>query len=200
MKQTLTSAFLFLISWQMVFGQDAPTQVNLVVVSGEGILTKTGDRVTQPIQVRVEDQYHMPIGGAAVVFTLPSGGPGGEFDKGSKTLTVMTDGMGLAAVRGLRLNDTPGRYELLVNVAYRGLTASTSIAQFSTAPNGAVTHTQHTGSSKWIWIAVIAGAAGAGGAIAASHGSSSSSSSSGGGGGGGAPISISVGSATVTHP
>lgn len=130
------------------------------------------------------------------MFTLPSGGAGGEFDKGAKTLTVTTDENGVAAARGLRLNDTPGRFEILVNVAYRGLTANTAITQFSTAPNGAVTHTQHNGSTKWIIIGLVAGAAGAGAAVAASHGSGSSN----GGPGGGGTISLSVGSATVTHP
>ena len=198
MKQTLAPAITLLIAWQGIYAQEGPTQVNLVVVSGEGTLTKTGSRVSEPPQVRVEDQDHKPISGAAVVFTLPSGGAGGEFDKGAKTLTVTTDEKGVAAARGLRLNDTPGRFEILVNVAYRGLTSNAAITQFSTAPNGAVTHTQHKGSTKWIIIAVVAVGAGAGAAVAASHGGSSNNGSSGGGGGG--TISLSVGSSAVTHP
>jgi hypothetical protein len=210
MKQILIPVMICLVSWQTTFAQDAaqataPTQLNLVVVSGEGTLTKTGERVTDAPTVRVEDQNQKPLSGVAVVFTLPAGGAGGEFDRGSKTSTVITDDKGLAAARGLKLNDTPGRYEILVNVAYRGLTAGTTVTQFATAPNGAVTHTQHkSGSSKWLWIGLIGGGAAAGAAVAASHGGGSSSSGSGttppSGGGGAATISISVGTSTVTHP
>jgi hypothetical protein len=208
MKHILAPAVVLLLTWQAIFAQEIPTQLNLVVVSGEGALYRTGERVSQPPQVRVEDQEHKPISGAAVVFTLPASAATGDFERGGKTLTVTTDDKGIAVARGLRISEDPGRFEMLVNVAYRGLTANTSIAQFSTAPNGAPQHKPSSNgggiSKKWIAILVIAGAAGAAGAVAASHGSSSSSSGSGGGGGGGgggaATISITVGSSSVTHP
>ena len=205
MKPTVVFAVVILLTWQAAFAQEVPTQLNLVVVSGDNALYRTGERVTQAPQVRVEDQDHKPIVGAAVVFTLPSSAATGDFERGGKTLTVVTDDMGLAAARGLRISEEPGRFDILVNVAYRGLTANAAITQFSTAPGGAPQHKPTTnggGSKKWIIIAVIAGAAGAAGAVIASHGSSSSSSGSGGGGGGGGAVTITltVSQGTVTHP
>jgi hypothetical protein len=208
MKHIVAVAVVLLLPSQNIFAQqEIPTQLNLVVVSGEGALTRTGERVSQPPSVRVEDQNNKPVTGAAVVFTLPASGPGGVFDNNSRTQTVVTDDNGVATVRTMRLNDTPGRFQILVNVAYRGITASTAVTQFSTAPNGP-THTgvgnAGGGKTKWIILAIIGGGAAAGAAVAAGHGSSSSSSGGGSGGGGGggsgATITITVGSSTVTHP
>jgi len=210
MKHILTLAVVLLFSWQSIFPQEVPSQLNLVVVSGEGALNRTGERISQPCSVRVEDQNNKPVSGAAVVFTLPSSGPTGLFDNNSKTLTVVTGSDGVAPVRSMRLNDTAGRYQILVNVAYRGLTANATVTQFSTAPNGPT----HSGvgnggggsKTKWIILAVLAGGGAAAGIAVAGHGSSSSSSGStpppGGTGGGGGPatIGITVGSSTVTHP
>jgi len=164
MEHILTLAVVLLFSWQSVFPQETPTQLSLVVVSGEGALNRTGERISQPCSVRVEDQNNKPVSRAAVVFTLPASGPTGLFDNNSKTLTVVTGDDGVAPVRTLRLNDTAGRYQILVNVAYRGQTASATITQFSTAPNGPT----HSGvgnggggsKTKWIILAVIAAAAG----------------------------------------
>src|SRR5215471_11853940 len=114
MKRTLPSGAALLLVWQTVFAQ-APAELNIVVVAGEGALNRTHDKAEQPPQIRVEDQDHKPIEGATVAFTLPSSGATGDFDGGGKTATVVTDEKGMASVRGIKLNDTAGKLEILVN-------------------------------------------------------------------------------------
>ncbi|HLH44545.1 MAG TPA: hypothetical protein VKV74_16255 [Bryobacteraceae bacterium] len=193
MKRVLPSGAALLLVWQTVYAQ-TPTQLNIVVVAGEGALNRTHEKASQPPRVRVEDQNHKPVEGATVAFTLPSSGATGEFDGGGKTTTVLTDENGMAAVRGMKLNDTAGKLEILVNAAYRGQNANAVVTQFSSSPNGT-----HHGSAKWIIL--IAAAAGGGGAAAvlASH-KSSSSNSGGATGGGGALIVLTVGSSNVGAP
>ena len=195
MRRVLPSSAALLLVWQTVFAQ-TPTQLNIVVVTGEGALNRTHEKAAQPPQVRIEDQDHKPVEGATVAFTLPSSGATGEFDGGGKTATVLTDEKGMAAVRGMKLNDTAGKLEILVNAAYRGQSANVVVTQFSSSPNG-----PHHSSAKWIiLIAAVAGGGGAAAALA-SHKSSNSNSSTGTpGGGGGAAIVLTVGSSTVGAP
>jgi hypothetical protein len=194
MKRVLPSGAALLLVWQTVFAQ-VPTQLNIVVVTGEGALNRTHEKVAQPPQIRVEDQDRKPVEGATVAFTLPSSGATGEFDSGGKTATVLTDEKGMATVRGIKLNDTAGKLEILVNAAYRGQSANAVVTQFSTSPNG-----PHHGSGKWILlVAAVAGGGGAA-AVLATRKSSNSFTSSPGGGGGGAAIVLTVGSSTVGAP
>ena len=195
MKRVLPSGAALLLVWQTVFAQ-VPTQLNIVVVAGEGALNRTHEKVAQPPQIRVEDQDRKPVEGATVAFTLPSSGATGEFDSGGKTATVMTDEKGMATVRGIKLNDTAGKLEILVNAAYRGQNANAVVTQFSTSPNG-----PHHGSGKWILlIAAVAGGGGAAAVLASRKSSNSSTSSPGSGSGGGATITLTVGSSTVGAP
>jgi len=152
-------------------GQIQPTSLNLVVIEGEGQNLKIGEHASKPPLVRVEDEDHRPIAGAAVTFTLPTEGATGDFG-GSKTLTVVTDSKGEAAAKGLKVNTLPGKLPIYVNASYRGLTAKATILAYITAPPGAkVGSGGGHGHGKIIAIVVIAGAAAAaGGAYAATHG------------------------------
>jgi hypothetical protein len=188
---------VFLLACQLIYAQDS-APVNIVVVAGEGALNRIHERVSQPPQVRIEDKNNQPITGAAVVFTLPASGATGVFDGGGTTSTVITDEKGVAVARGIRMNDTPGKMEILVNVAYKGDTANAVVTQYCSAPNG-----PHKGYGKWIVIIAAAGGGGAAAAFLASHKSGSGSSGSPGGGstgGGGAVITLTVGSSTVGAP
>jgi hypothetical protein len=190
---------LFLLAAQLIYSQNS-APVNVVVVAGEGALDRIHDRVSQPPQVRIEDKNNQPITGAAVVFTLPASGATGEFEGGGKTSTVITDEKGVAVARGIKMNDTPGKMEILVNVAYKGETANAVVTQYSSAPNGP----HHGGHGKWILIIAAAGGGGAAAAFLASHksGSAASGSSPGEGstGGGGPVITLTIGSSTVGAP
>ena len=156
--------------------QTLPTEMNLVVVEGEGQSNNIGQHVSRPPLVRVEDENHRPIVGAAVIFTLPTEGATGDFGSGSKTLTVITDNQGEAAGKGLKLNYAPGKLPIHVNASYRGLTAKATITEYVVAPPGAKIGGGH-GSGKLVVILVIIGAAAAGGAYYATHRGGSSSAS-----------------------
>src|SRR5579885_3071831 len=97
-----------------------PSSIELTVLQGEGALNGLGQRATQEPVVEVRDQSKRPLSGAAVVFTLPTQGPSGEFGKGSKTLTVLTDDSGRAVASGLRVNKISGKLEIHVNASYKG--------------------------------------------------------------------------------
>jgi hypothetical protein len=149
--------------------QTQPREINLVVIEGEGQNLKIGERAPKPPLVRVEDENHKPIAGAAVIFTLPTEGATGDFG-GSKTLTTVTGSQGEAAAKGLKVNTLPGKLPIYVNASYRGLTAKATITAYIIAPPGARTGGgggHHNG--KIIAIVAIIGAAAAGGAIAATH-------------------------------
>jgi hypothetical protein len=188
---------LFLLASPLIYAQNS-APVNVVVVAGEGALNRIHERVLQPPEVRIEDKNNQPITGAAVVFTLPASGATGEFEGGGKTSTVITDEKGVAVARGIKMNDTPGKMEILVNVGYKGDTANAIVTQYSSAPNG-----PHHGYGKWIIIIAAAGGGAAAAAFLASHGSGgggSGSSSSSPGGGSGPVITLTVGSSTVGAP
>ena len=143
-------------------GQSLPTQLYLVVVRGEGAINTVGQRAnTEPV-IRVEDEQQRPINGATVVFTLPTEGATGEFGKGAKTLTVVTDKQGQAAAQGLRVNPVAGKLQIHINASYRGLRARTNVTQFNQGSVAA-----KAGTGKIVAILAIAGAAAAGGAILA---------------------------------
>jgi hypothetical protein len=155
------------------FSQQA---LNLVVVEGEGAINNIRQRTARDPIVRVEDENHKPIAGAAVVFLLPSQGASGTFAGGVQTLTVMTNAQGLAVGRGLKPNGVQGQYQINVNASYRGQTASTSIAQ-SNAVAAAGAAGGAAISGKLLALLLVAGGAAAAGAVIATRGGSSSSSS-----------------------
>src|SRR5579884_4176052 len=111
--------------------QTLPTQLNIVVVSGDGAVDAPGRQSTTPHMVRVEDENHKPVANAVVEFTLPTEGATGEFGNRSKTITVTTDPGGIAVAKGLRTNHVAGKVPIHINASYRGLMASASMLQFN---------------------------------------------------------------------
>lgn len=199
-KHPLRCGLVLLVSFNLMipklFAQTVPNRIELVVVEGEGAVNNIRQRVARDPIVRVEDENHKPVAGAAVVFTLPISGPTGEFANGSKSLTVVTDNDGLAAARGLKTNQVEGKLQIYVTSSYRGLRARTLINQVTAAGPGATTH---GGSAKiWVILAVVAAAA-AGGTIAATHKGSSSGSVSPGPVAP-TPIGITPGTGTISPP
>jgi len=93
--------------------QEAPKLI-INIVEGEGALNNVKQRVNREPIVQVEDENHKPIAGAAVVFFLPTTGPGGTFANGSQTLTVTTDSLGRAAAKGIVPNHQTGQMQIRV--------------------------------------------------------------------------------------
>jgi len=176
--------------------QTTPSLIDMVVVGGEGAVNGLLQRVTQDPVVRIEDQNHQPVSGAVVTFNLPISGTSGEFGNGSKNSSVLTGADGLAAARGIRTNELPGRFQILITVSYRGLTARGLINQTNEGVAGAKAH---HGSSKLIVILVVVGAAAAGGVLAGTRkGGNTSLIPSGPAPP--TPIGITPGTGAITHP
>jgi hypothetical protein len=170
--------------------QDAPRLI-INIVEGEGALNNIKQRVNREPIVQVEDENHKPIAGAAVVFFLPTSGPGGTFANGSQTLTVTTDSLGRAAATGIRPNHQTGQMQIRVTASANGLTASATITQMNVV-GANVGGGLSTTAKVLIVVAIAAGAAA--GAIVATHGGGSSSTSTT------SAITITPGTPTVGAP
>ncbi len=170
--------------------QDAP-KLNIVIVEGEGTLNNVKQRVNREPIVQVEDENHKPVAGAAVVFFLPTTGPGGTFANGSQSLTVTTDNLGRASAKGIRPNHMTGKMEIRVTASSNGLTANATITQMNVV-GANVGGGLSTTAKVLIVVGIAAGAAA--GAIVATHGGGSSGSTANNG------ITITAGTPTVGAP
>src|SRR5262249_60686492 len=85
-------------------------------------------------------------------------GATGEFGKGAKTLTVMTDARGEAKAQGLKVNRTNGKLPIHVSASYRGLSARTVIMQFN--EGGVVGATGSGGGPGGLLGVLVAGGGG----------------------------------------
>ena len=190
----LLSCFLV---WQLctasAWAQETGSQLNIVIVEGDGAINNIRQRTAREPIVQVEDQNHKPIAGAAVVFLLPDQGASGVFANGSHTLTVMTDAQGRAVARGFRPNNVQGKLQMRVTASHQGQTASATISQ-TNAVSAAAGAAAAGVSAKLIAILVIAGAAVAGGVVAATHGGSSSTTTTT------PPTTVTAGTGTVGAP
>ncbi len=145
--------------------------MKIVVQEGEGAINNIQQhRAKEPV-VQVLDANGAPVAGASVSFLLPDDGAGGEFADGAHMLAVIADEKGQAVGRGLRPNQTAGRFQIRVTASYHGETASAAIAQINAEPAAA-----KSGNGKLILIlALVGGAAAAGAAAALGHKGSGSS-------------------------
>ena len=135
-RETLSVLLCSLLSLsQTVRAQEAgpPTQLNIVIVEGDGAVNNLRQRVVREPIVRVEDQNHKPVAGVTVSFLLPDNGAGGTFVNGGKLLTVTTDGKGQAIARGFLANKVPGQYAIHVTASAGKVTATQTIAQSNAA-------------------------------------------------------------------
>jgi hypothetical protein len=150
---------------EILHGQEAqamPSALKIVVIEGEGVVNNIQSSTGREPVVRIEDDDHTPINGAAVVFTLPTEGATGEFRNGAKTVTLVTSRDGMAKAQGLKVYRLNGKLPIHVTASYRGLTARTVINQtVEGAPPGA--RVGKGGSGKLIAILAVIGAGAAGG-------------------------------------
>jgi hypothetical protein len=184
------------------WGQNAPGQMlQIVVVDGEGATNNVRSRANKEPVVRVEDQNHRPVAGAAVIFFLPSQGPGGTYMNGTSSLTTTSDDRGRAVARGAQFNPQPGPMQIRVAASHAGQTASAVINQTNVV--GPVVSGGSSSSSSGggglstkakVLIIVAIAAAGAAGAIVATRGGKSSGTASG------PTVTISAGVPTVGAP
>ncbi|HWF46286.1 MAG TPA: hypothetical protein VG168_04720 [Bryobacteraceae bacterium] len=181
-----------------------PESLSITIIDGDGAFNNVKQRVAREPIVEVDDQNHKPVAGALVLFLLPGNGPGGSFAGAGQSLTVTTDQAGRAIAAGFKPNHSAGQFKINVRVSYKGLKASTQIAQTNIAAAAATTTlgAELLSVKVLILISAVAAAAVATGVYASTR--------SGGGGGGSttftpppaavappAPITITVGTGTV---
>jgi hypothetical protein len=172
---------LVLSACPMAGAQEAAPAPKLVIsiLDGEGALNDIRQRTAREPIVEVQDENHKPVAGAAVLFSLPSSGPGGAFANGAQTFSTLTDATGRAMATGLRPNGVQGSYDIHVTVNYQGATAETTIHQKNVSGQSSSTTTTeqvaHGISMKAVLIIVgTAAAAGTVGAILATRGGGNS--------------------------
>lgn len=182
--------------------QAVPTELNIVVVQGEGAINKVRQASTTDPVLRIEDQDHKPVAGATVTFTLPTEGATGHFGNGGKMLIATTDEKGQATAAGLRVNEYPGKLVIHVDVSYRGLNARTNVVQFDEGPPvpEKAAKSGGGGHGKLIAVLVIIGAAAGGGGYYATHRNSASSTPGTGVPTPPAAIGLTPGTPTITGP
>ena len=169
MNLRLAGALVFALPWLAV-AQVAILHIQ--IVEGDGAVHAPGSHSQQPLAVEVTDETGRPVAGAAVTFTLPDEGPAGFFANNLHTAVVVTDRQGRAAVRGLQLNRTPGRFQVRITASREQARAGTVAFQYISGTGGGAPAAPAATRSgrKWIWLAVAAGAAAAGGIAAGASG------------------------------
>jgi len=114
--------------------------------------------------IEVRDKNNLPVAGAAVTFILPQSGASAVFAHGSKTLTVLTNSAGRAAVTSMNPVGT-GAFNIGVSATYQGQLATATIAQTNFATAAAAGSA--TGGAAGAAGGATGGAGGAAGGAAA---------------------------------
>ena len=167
------------ITWQATLPAQEPPPatggagLSITILEGDNAIVNVRQRLSREAIVQVEDENRKPVAGAAVTFFAPNNGASAVFSNGANNITVLTDSQGKAAIRGLKPNQTPGKFEIKVTATKEGFRSATSILSQTNAAAAAAGL-----SAGMIGLIVgIGAAAGIGIAVAAG----------GGGGGGGTP-------------
>jgi hypothetical protein len=147
------SVFVVLCLMGTQFGLDAWAQdaeSNLKIV-----LMDEGRRDNgREIRVNVQNGG-APASGAQVVFNLPSTGPSGFFENGSRSVTVHADDRGSASSGIIQPNNQPGPFTVLVAATQGGATTQTAVQK----SNPTVDKGKPFWKKKWFLIGAGAAAA-----------------------------------------
>lgn len=108
----------------------APRELHIIILEGEDALNNIRQRTAREPIVKVEDENHKPVAGAAILFAIHGGssGAGGSF-AGASTLAAQTDGAGQAVATGFHPNRAEGRFEIEVTATLGALVAVILIHQ-----------------------------------------------------------------------
>lgn len=155
---------LLLNFWCLPVRGQTPTNLQIVIVEGEGAINNVKQRVNREPIVRVEDESHKPVAGVSVTFFLPNQGPGGTFANGTNSLTTATNAQGQAVARGIRFNDQAGTMEIRVSASLAGQTASAIITQTNVLGSSA-SGGSGSGMSRTAKILIVVAIVGGGAAL-----------------------------------
>ncbi|MBY0508037.1 MAG: carboxypeptidase-like regulatory domain-containing protein [Bryobacteraceae bacterium] len=176
--------------------QDVPAAaLSITILEGDNAIVNTRQRLSREAIVQVEDENRKPVAGAAVTFFAPNNGASAVFSNGGNNITVLTDSQGRAAVRGLKPNQTPGKFEIKVTATKEGFrAASTVLSQTNAAAAAAAI------SGAMLGVIIAGAAAAAVGIAVGVSGGGGSTPSGGGGGAGPRPTVLTPGTITVGPP
>lgn len=130
------------------------SRLRILVLEGEGAINNIKQRTSRDPVIQVVDENDRPVGGVAVVFTLPSRGASGVFANGARSLTILTDAQGMATATGLTPNTVAGDLAIQVSASHQGQTAAVTIAQTNVAVGAGM-----SAATIGIIGAIVAGAA-----------------------------------------
>jgi hypothetical protein len=179
--------------------------LKIKVIEGENAQHNIRRKAVSATLVEVRDLNNHLVPGARVQFELPALGPGGHFADGSRTLTVIADPQGRAAMSGFVPNDQQGQFRIVISASDAGRTASIGISQTNvlfSAPAGgqAAVPSKRSGPGTKLLLLLVIGAAAAAGGIAAAKGGGGGSSTTAASSTTPAPTTVSIGSISVGAP
>ncbi len=159
-KPWLATALAFTLSCTAT-AQVAILQIQ--ILEGDRAVHAPGSRSAVPLRVQVTDESGRPAPGAAVTFHLPAEGPGGTFDGGLRTQIAITDANGRVAVRGLRLNDLSGAFQIRIVASKEQARAGVVSMQYVADARSGLAAKSRSGKRKWLAaVALVGGGVGAG--------------------------------------
>jgi len=135
-----------------------PKQLTISILEGEGAINNIRQRTAREAIVQVQDENHKPVAGVAVTFFLADHGASGVFSNGSRSLTVMTDTNGQAAMRGMVPNNMAGKMEIRVSARLGNLNADAVINQTNVAGAAAAGGAAISGKVIALIVVIAAGA------------------------------------------
>ena len=144
--------------------------------------------VTPPV-VEVRDENERPVEGAAVIFKLPSSGPGATFGGSETTQTRVTDARGQAGVTGYTINKQAGRFVIEITATHEGRAGRLLMTQTNSIDKlpPEIAGDRQGGKLKWILLGAAAGVGAGLGIYFGTRGST-------------APISVSTGPVVIGGP
>lgn len=99
-------------------GGAPPTQLRIRILTKTPLTEPAGALSAHTLQVRILDEWDIPVRGATVSFRLPEAGPGGVFLNGLSSEIAITDERGEAAVQGFDWRSDAGVTFVHVIAAY----------------------------------------------------------------------------------
>lgn len=126
---------IFLLPWQFSAQTPqqfpVPTKLKLYVLGGNNAVNFIPDHQGATPVVEVRDDHELPVTGAAVEFTLPDTGPGGEFLNGKHTFSAVTNTEGQAEAF-FTVRPEPGSFLIQVTATIDTRSGSAVIRQMNT--------------------------------------------------------------------
>ncbi len=132
---------LFLSGWlavQPVAALEEQETLRIVIVEGDQAIFNVRQRVAREAIVQVEDENRRPVAGALLTLTAPRDGASVVFSNGLNNITLTTDAMGRAVVRGIRPNGVEGRFSIRITAVKDGMkgSAEMQVSNAALAPAG----------------------------------------------------------------